>query len=87
MANDMVTPEASAFGTFQSALQADPAWAWGWHCNIAVPLMDILGASHEDANKAAAQLMLHLFGVDITAAREFKALEQSWAALSQEDRE
>jgi hypothetical protein len=47
-------------------MQRDPEYAWGWHCNIAVPLMDSAGLSHEDANQAASVLMRHLFAVDMT---------------------
>jgi hypothetical protein len=48
------------------AINADPEYAWGWHCNIAVPIMDAAGVSHEVANETAAHLMRHLFDCDIT---------------------
>lgn len=52
-------------------MKADPECAWGWHCNIAVPLMDSLGIGHEEANVAAAHLMSHLFDIDITTDSRF----------------
>ncbi|KKC25819.1 hypothetical protein [Sphingomonas sp. SRS2] len=53
-------------------IQSDPEMAWGWHCNIAVPLMDSLNLDHETANVTAAYLMSHLFGVDITTHPQFQ---------------
>jgi hypothetical protein len=57
---------ATAFDELQAAIKADPEYAWGWHCNLAMPIMDASGISHEKANKAAAHLMQHLFDYDIT---------------------
>lgn len=57
---------ATAFDELKAAMQADPEYAWGWHCNFAMPIMDASGISHEKANKAAAHLMQHLFDYDIT---------------------
>jgi hypothetical protein len=48
------------------AAMADEGYAWAWFCNLAVPIMDVTGVSHQKANEAAAHLMQHLFGVDIT---------------------
>lgn len=45
-------------------LRNDPELAWGWHCNIAVPIQDE-GIDHETANKAAARIMYNLFKIDI----------------------
>lgn len=52
------------YSAFAAALHADPEYAWSWHCNIAMPIMDELGCSHADANKCAVKLMKHLFSVD-----------------------
>lgn len=63
-------------------IAADPEHAWGWHCNIAVPIMDATGVSHELANEAAAHLMQHLFGYDITTDERYvydKSDAQSYA--------
>ncbi len=47
-------------------LKDDPEMAWGYFCNISVPIMDAIGVSHEQADQAAAYVMLCLFDVDIT---------------------
>lgn len=54
------------FQALQAAIHADPECAWGWHCNLAVPIMDAIGVSHEQANIAAAHLMSFLFSYDVT---------------------
>lgn len=38
------------------AMDADPDYAWGWHCNVACCIMDE-GVDHERANKAASRVM------------------------------
>lgn len=53
-------------------IASDPEIAWAWHCNIAVPIMDVASVSHEKANQAAAHLMQHLFGYDITTHPRFE---------------
>ncbi|QUT04030.1 hypothetical protein KFK14_12825 [Sphingobium phenoxybenzoativorans] len=53
------------------ALMADPEYAWGWHCNLAMPILDAIGCSHQQANEAAAHLMQHLWSVDITMFEQY----------------
>jgi hypothetical protein len=65
-------------------IAANPDHAWGWHCNIAMPIMDATGVSHELANQAAAHLMQHLFGYDITTDERYqyqKSNAQSYAEI------
>jgi hypothetical protein len=50
---------------FTEALKADPDLAWSWHCNLAMPIMDRVKCSHTAANEAAADLLRHLFHIDI----------------------
>lgn len=50
---------------FTAALKGDPDLAWSWHCNLAMPIMDRVKCSHTAANEAAADLMRHLFHIDI----------------------
>ena len=52
-------------------LQTDPELAWGWHCNIAVPMQDE-GVSHEVSNKAAARIMYNLFRIDTSKNKHYK---------------
>lgn len=51
----------------RASLQASPELVWAWHCNLAMPIMDELNCTHEQANRAAARLMRALFDVDVTA--------------------
>lgn len=55
-----------ALHALKTALAADPDFAWSWQCNIAMPIKDRLRCSHGEANKTAADLMRHLFDIDIT---------------------
>ena len=52
----------AAFDTLRKALQDDPDYAWGWHCNIAMAFYDV-GGDHAMANKAAHLFMQRTFGV------------------------
>lgn len=54
---------ARAFMDLRAALQADPGYAWSWHCNIAMASQDE-GMEHGAANRAAARFMHTCFGVD-----------------------
>lgn len=73
-------PQAAneAFIQFRKDLQTDTSWAWSWHCNIAMPLHDSLGISHQKANETAATMMKHLFEIDVTQFEEWKHLEREW---------
>ena len=57
---------AEAFDALKTAIQSDPEYAWSWHCNLAVPIMDAVNASHTDSNRAAALIMQQMFDCDIT---------------------
>jgi hypothetical protein len=54
----------SPFSMLEETIQADPEYAWSWHCNIAMPIMDSIGIPHELADRAAARIMSNLFNVD-----------------------
>lgn len=71
-------PAPTAFQNLKKALQADPGYAWSWHCNIAMNLMDNLGSynpkannqeRHRVCNEAAAKMMNYIFNID-TAKHE-----------------
>jgi len=65
-------PMSTAFELLKSAIQSDPAYAWAWHCNIAMPILDsTAGVTREGANEAAATVMQHLFGVDMRSSQEW----------------
>lgn len=59
-------------------LKAEEDYAWSFHCNIAMPAMDNLNISHEEANRFAAKLMKHMFDVDTSEFKWFKDLENRW---------
>lgn len=58
---------AEAWDTLKNTVVTDPDYAWAFHCNLAVPLMDATGISHFNANRSASLIMCQLFGVDMTA--------------------
>ncbi len=61
-------------------LQADLDVAWSWHCNFAMPMQDE-GVSHEQANRAAARIMVGIFGVDVTKHKAWEVFERSWKSF------
>ena len=70
--SDTLNKIAEAFETLKAEMAADPEYAWSWHCNLAMPIMDAAGISHEKANVAAAYLMSHLFCYDVTTDERFQ---------------
>ena len=67
---------SAALVALKRAMAEDPMYAWSWHCNIAMPIMDATGVSHALANEAAARLMRHLFDID-TSKNEFYWVTQA----------
>lgn len=63
-----------AFSILGEAFNDDPDFAWSWHCNIAMPIQDA-GVDYMDSNWIAAQIMMHLFGVDTTANVNFDIVQ------------
>ncbi len=62
---------APAMVTLRTELQKNDDYTWSWHCNIAMPIFDsIEGVTLEQANKTAAVLMRHIWGVD-TSLNEY----------------
>lgn len=62
---------AKALDVLKTAMAEDPSYAWGWHCNLAVPIMDGAGISREKANRAAAYIMQHIFEIDTSKHEHF----------------
>lgn len=69
----VVGAAAPPFEQFCRALAADFAWAWSWHCNLAMMAVDA-GAPHREANERAADFMERAFGVKVNDSEEFRAL-------------
>lgn len=57
---------AQAFAALKQAINSDPDYAWGWLCNLAVPIMDVTRCQHSYANQAAALIMAQMFECDVT---------------------
>ena len=73
-----------AFEVIKAAMQADPAYAWAWHCNIAMAFYDAAGETlnkHQIGNEGAARFMRAAFDVDVTQFPEYQALVKGWAML------
>lgn len=67
----------SAFEQLKSQLQTDSDLAFGWHCTVACCFRDS-GASHEKANKAAAEFMKIAFDIDMRDTKRWKQWEEMW---------
>lgn len=70
---------AHPFTAIKQLIHDDPEYAWAWHCNMAVPIMDTAGVPHKDANRAAAHIMAQMFDFDITAHPHYRALLAQWS--------
>lgn len=62
---------AHATTQLKRAMEDDDEYAWSWHCNIAMALMDA-GSSHENANLKAASVMRTCFGIDTKSFEYYK---------------
>jgi hypothetical protein len=79
----VTVPQAMA--VVREALQADPDYAWTWHCNVAMASQDE-GLDHYRANKAAARFMVLLSGVDTSKSEYFDAAPPQAPATVQGER-
>ena len=68
---------AQAVQTVIQAMQYDPEYAWGWHCNIAMAFVDA-GGDRYTANQGAARF-LEMFA-KVQPAHELPAPEQDMVA-------
>jgi hypothetical protein len=73
---------SSPFHLLIDQVNADADYAWAVHCNLAVPIMDSVRCTHEQANRAAARIMYQWFGLDITKHEHWKSLEPQWSVKS-----
>ena len=55
-------PEKRAIETLGDVMKKDPAYAWAWHCCIAMVSQDS-GADWEQSQIRTSDFMHHLFGV------------------------
>lgn len=86
---EVATPKvALAMSALKAAMQADPGYAWGWHCNIAMAFYDAAGDTpnkHRIGNEGAARFMRNAFDVDVTQFPEYQALVKGWALLEADE--
>jgi len=74
---------APAMAVVTEALRTDHAYAWGWHCNIAMSMRDE-GVDCMVAQRGAARFLQILTtsegvrGIDTTTFDEYKALENAY---------
>ena len=80
---DSAQEAPNAMQSLTAALKADPEYAWAWHCNLAMPIMDNAKVSHRVANITAARLMQHLFGIDTEKHPHFEVADEAPQADSQ----
>lgn len=74
--------EINEYVAMRALINRDPEYAWALFCNIAVPIMDAAGVTHQVANETAAHIMQHLWGCDITQHEHYaygKSGAQSYA--------
>lgn len=64
------------FKVIEELIKSDDEYAWGWHCNLAMPIHDE-GVSYVVANKAAGRIMASIFGVDTTNNRFYRVTGES----------
>lgn len=60
-----------AMNTLKKAMQDDPHYAWGWHCNITMAIFDTGAASLRKSHIASARVMRNCFAIDITKHSEY----------------
>ncbi len=80
---DSAKEAPNAMQSLTDALKGDPEYAWAWHCNLAMPIMDNAKVSHRVANITAAHLMQHLFGIDTEKHPHFEVADEAPQADSQ----
>lgn len=61
----------NGFASLKEQIQSDPEYAWAWHCNLAVPMMDV-GITGEEADQASALILSQMFECDITTHQNWK---------------
>ena len=49
--------------TIEQALEDDPEYAWGWHSNIAMVILDS-GNDHNASNLLASKIMKRIWDID-----------------------
>ena len=77
-------PVPAAMKTVIEAMQQDPDYAWGWHCNIAMSFVDA-GGDHYTGNQGAARFMRTLANVEPAHELPFSPPQRTWVGLTNEE--
>jgi len=77
-------PVPAAMKTVIEAMQQDPDYAWGWHCNIAMSFVDA-GGDHYTGNQGAARFMRTLANVEPAHELPFSPPQRTWVGLTPEE--
>jgi hypothetical protein len=77
-------PVADAMKIVIKAMQADPDYAWSWHCNVAMAFVDAGGDSYT-ANQGAARFMRLLANVEPAHKLPSHPPRREWRGLTEEE--
>ena len=77
-------PVPAAMKTVIEAMQQDPDYAWGWHCNIAMSFVDA-GGDHYTGNQGAARFMRTLANVEPAHELPFSPPQRTWVGLTDKE--
>ena len=77
MATSLEQSYSTALWQIKKAIAQDPDYAWTWQSNLAVCYMDE-GATHQQANLAAARFMSTAFNFDVTKLEQWNGCEARW---------
>jgi hypothetical protein len=72
----------AAFDVVRRGMQSDTDYAWSWHCNLAMSMVDA-GCDHKIANEGAVRFMRTCFDVD-TSPRVKELFPSSPSAMAAE---
>lgn len=70
--------KTSEFGALKKLVRKDPEYAWVLQCNLAMPIMDAVHCTHQQANMAAARIMMQWFEVDMERHEHWESLQRQW---------
>jgi hypothetical protein len=75
----------AALDALKAALKGGDAYAWSWHCNIAMAVVDAgtnAADKHRLGNEGAAIFMRRVFDVDTSQFPEYRAFTEAWALMT-----
>lgn len=64
--------------SLEDLLKQDDEYAWSWHCNIAMNLLDNSSLSHRECNRLAALQMKMMFNIDTSLLQQYQDTQKNW---------